>query len=30
VLWKMREAHFPQHLLHFLRGEAARASGERG
>jgi hypothetical protein len=20
----MRKAHFPQHLLHFLRGEAAR------
>src|SRR2546430_15406800 len=28
VLWKMRDAHFPQYTLPLLRGEAARAPGE--
>ena len=27
MVWEMREAHFPHHLLHLWRGEAARAPG---
>jgi len=26
----MRFAHFPHNKIHYLRGEAARAPGERG
>jgi hypothetical protein len=28
-VWNMRFAHVPHHILHCLRGEAARAPGER-
>ena len=29
-VWNMRQAHVPHNNIHYLRGEAARAPGERG